>query len=460
MMGRFVTFFLVIFISLSPLALGSNRPLPWAYNAVLTGVVALLCCVLLWVERHTRVPLRFGILTLPIGLWMLALAWAGFQLVPLQGSKISHPSWNLAAAALEDSLPGTISVNVAETRAALMRFLTYAVVFMATYILARDAKRASFILRGLILAAAVYALYGLLRYATGVDKILWFDQPSASYLTATYISRNSAATYFGLATCVSFAYLLRCTRRLIQEADAEGTAKRGLEKLVSGLAGAFGLELALFVLLFTATLLTQSRAGVVATLLALLLGLLFHWLRQSQKSNSVATAPVIVIGLIAGLAVLQISGASVAERLVNTASTAESRFDVYADTTIAIFDHAWSGTGLGTFQDVFPIYRNSTLASSTIWDKAHNDYLEVILGLGIPAGGAIIIGIGWLNAICARGVFTRRRNSHMSMAGTMAGVLVAVHAMFDFSLQIQAVALTFAVILAVAAAQSFSDRPR
>ena len=234
----------------------------------------------------------------------------------------------------------------------------------------------------------------------------------------------------------------------------------GLEGLIAAIGGRLGLEIAGFVLLLTATLLTLSRAGVAATLIALVLGLLLIKLRASEARSGLGATLVVLIAATTGAAVLQASGSAVMERLLETDIAQEGRLSVYHDTVAAIADHALMGTGLGTFQDIFPLYRNETIASDSIWDKAHNDYLEVLLGLGLPAGLAIVLGIAILVLRCFRGAFERRRNSHFPMAAALAGVLVGIHAMFDFSLQIQAVAMTFALVLGVGVAQSVSDRTR
>ena len=158
--------------------------------------------------------------------------------------------------------------------------------------------------------------------------------------------------------------------------------------------------------------------------------------------------------------VLQISGTRVVERLIGTDIVDEQRLAVFGDTIAAISDHALTGSGLGTFEDVFPLYRGEAAANDVIWDKAHNDYLEILLGLGIPGGLAIIAGVLILVIRSVSGSFQRRRNSHLPMAGALAGTLAGLHALVDFSLQIQAVALSLAMILGVSVAQSSSDRSR
>ena len=351
-----------------------------------------------------------------------------------------------------------ITVNSAATAESMMRFLTYVCIFLSTFVVSRDEKQGAFLMRAVVSAAMIYAVYGLLRTATGSDKLLWFDQGAYRGLTASFVNPNSAATYFGMATCLSLLLLLRRTRHLINSADVERSARAGLERFIHGMGGRLGLELAGFVLLLTATLLTRSRAGVFATLIALAVGLVLQGLKDYRVNGRLVAMLVILVSAAAGFAAFQASGMGVAERILATELTKESRLAVFDDTLVAISDHALMGTGLGTFEDIFPLYRTETPLSYDVLDKAHNDYLEILLGLGVPAGMAIIVGILSLVYRCFRGVFVRQRNSYMPMAAVLVGILVGFHAFFDFSLQIQAIAMTFAVILGVGVAQSVSDR--
>lgn len=459
MTSRLATILLVGLVGLAPLWLGSNRPLPWAFNAILAGVLAV-CTAFAVLHETRRHHLRFDLIVAPLVLWALALGWAVFQLLPLgPDSGLVHPAWLVARDAVSAAPSASISINRDDTLQSLMRLLTYAEVFIATFALARSAERAQLLCRAFLAAACVYALYGLLAFAAASNKILWFDEPYARVLTATFVNRNSAATYFAIGTVVALAFLQRSLRHRMLEADGAATANAAVARLLTGLAGRAGFEAAAFVLLLTATLLTQSRAGVMAALLGIAMVLLLQWFRKLRHGTGFgATLSVLAIGLVC-LGVLEASGARVLGRIVTTGAAAEDeRFRVAADTLTAISDHALMGSGLGTFQDIFPLYRDQTATSHAIWDKAHNDYLEALLGLGIPAGTALILGIAVPVLVAMRGAFSRRRNSHLPSLGAAVGVLTGFHALFDFSLQIQAVALTVAMLLGVAVAQSISDR--
>ena len=112
----------------------------------------------------------------------------------------------------------------------------------------------------------------------------------------------------------------------------------------------------------------------------------------------------------------------------------------------------WQGLGLGTFPDAYPLYSNQPLPF--VMDRAHSDYLELIAGLGIPGAAAVFVALMLLVASCLRGAFVRRRDAFFSRAAVCAAVVVALHSSVDFELQVPAVALSYATLLAIGLAQS------
>jgi O-antigen ligase len=93
-------------------------------------------------------------------------------------------------------------------------------------------------------------------------------------------------------------------------------------------------------------------------------------------------------------------------------------------------------------------------------DKAHNDFLELAAGWGLPATFAWLGALAWLAAICVRGIFIRQRDRYFALTAFGATVLVGVHSMFDFSLQIPAISLLYAAILGLGVAQAFPSHER
>ena len=153
------------------------------------------------------------------------------------------------------------------------------------------------------------------------------------------------------------------------------------------------------------------------------------------------------------------SGEITAARLAETSLESEERASVYSLTLQAIGDSPLLGTGLGTFEQVFRMYRDENVLH--VFDKAHNTYLELALELGLPAALLLLASVVALFARCIVGVRTRRRDSIYSCIGIAATVAVATHSLVDFSLQIPAVAATYALLMGAAVGQSWSsyDRP-
>jgi O-antigen ligase len=104
------------------------------------------------------------------------------------------------------------------------------------------------------------------------------------------------------------------------------------------------------------------------------------------------------------------------------------------------------------------MYRDGSITGSGTWSQAHNTYLEALQGLGIVFGSLFIALIGLLVLRCFRGALTRRGNATVPLVAAAAAVLVGAHALVDFSVQIQAVALTVAALLGAGLAQAKGSR--
>ena len=81
-----------------------------------------------------------------------------------------------------------------------------------------------------------------------------------------------------------------------------------------------------------------------------------------------------------------------------------------------------------------------------------------VFELGVPAALALFASIGGLALMCLRGWRRRHRDWVYPALGVAASVLVGIHALFDFSLQIPAVAILYACIMGIGCAQSRSSR--
>lgn len=109
-------------------------------------------------------------------------------------------------------------------------------------------------------------------------------------------------------------------------------------------------------------------------------------------------------------------------------------------------DYPIFGTGPGTFESVFQMYRPSI---DTYWPaQLHNDWLELRITMGWVGLAMVVLGLFFVvyRWFCRPGVFAGYRFVVMSWLA-LAGCLV--HARFDFPLQIYSVTFVFVVVCAL-----------
>ena len=438
----------------TPFWLGGDRLLPWGLNAVLFPGLALAYEASL-VARGRPHAFAARLIAAPIALFFLAALWAFAQTSPLASAAFAHPIWAMASDALGTGLPATISVDPPATMRALMRLLTDASALWLSLQLCRDSSRAIFLLQAIATIVAAYAAYGIILAVAFGGAIPFFDVADiGGFVRSTFVNHNSFSTYAGLGLLVVTALTLRLYRHAVP--DAEGVASYRLNKLIAATGTQGGLLVGAGLVILAALLGTASRGGVLSIavgLFALLaLTLTRRRRRRGEQIEAIAfVAAAIVIAFV-------FFGDRFVGRIAASSLGDASRASVYVIVIRAIMDAPLLGFGYGTFADVFPMYRDQSIATAGVWDLAHNTYLEVWLGLGLVCGTALMAAIAMLAFKCLVGAVNRQRDSIAPIVAAAAALLVGVHALVDFSLQMEAVTLTFMALLGAGLAQSESSR--
>ena len=136
----------------------------------------------------------------------------------------------------------------------------------------------------------------------------------------------------------------------------------------------------------------------------------------------------------------------------------DSRMAVYTIAMRSILDTPLLGYGYGTFADVFPMFRDQSIGMSEKWEMAHNTYLEVLQGLGLVFGLMLVASVVLLVWRCLEGATKRQMNETVPSVAASVAFLLGVHTLVDFSLQMEAIAITFMALLGAGVAQSASSR--
>jgi len=434
-----------------PFWYGSNDLISWGVNAILfPGLAAIYELLLL--ARGKRHPVALRSVAPSATLFGLAVVWIGCQTLTWPILPFPNSIWGMAADALPVPVPASISVDRDLTVLALVRLVTAASVFWVALQLCRDERRAR---RLIVLIAAIgcaYAAYGIVAAKSGHLPLLDIP-PVGGRVTSTFYNRNSFATYAGLTLVAFAALLLRLYQREMTDAEDGWRLKLASFIRITGqdaavlLVGAF--------ITMVALLLTGSRGGVIATLLALIaLGALGPGMRKRWR------APALVVALLLVLmtATLYAFGGAFAGSLEERGVSDLTRLAIYALVWHTILAAPLQGFGYGTFGDVFPMYRDRSISVNGVWSQAHNTYLEVLQDLGLVFGTLLIAAVVTLALRCVKGTVERRSDALAARVAAGAACLVGVQSLVDFSLQIQAVTLTFAAILGAGVAQSQTMR--
>ncbi|HEY9215070.1 MAG TPA: O-antigen ligase family protein [Ancylobacter sp.] len=448
---------LLLVLAWVPFWLGSNRPIAWGINAALFGLltVAFEIGLLVGGARHPVAPRRLW--------WALVMfaglvGWIVFQISPWAPAAWQAAFWQMAGDLLAGvpgvgTVEGRISVIPDQGIIGLVRLLTCAAAFYLALQLCRDRARAEMFPLAMVAIATAYALYGIVQLLFFPMTLLWIDKPAYfESVTSTFINRNSYATYAGIGLVIALGVLIDAYRRAGAGRDApfvhrvaavvEITGRRGLVLMVAAAI----IAIALFW--------TTSRAGTVSSLIGALVLLLFVVTLMRRRLVLVAIVLVALAGLIG---VLVMYGDSVAERLSEEGGS-DMRLAITSRTFEAALDVMWTGFGYGSFDRMFAVYRNTDTWVTVHWDKAHNTYVEMLFDLGFPA--AIAFGLMVLGLLLTVFVNLLGRDSRPMLSLTALAVSAAVfsHAALDFSLQIQAVAITYWALLGAGLAQSWSRR--
>jgi O-antigen ligase len=352
----------------------------------------------------------------------------------------------MVAEALEKPVQGSISVNRDLTTLALVRLITSAGVFWLALQLCRNASRAIALVTAIAAITCAYAVYGLL-------SINWMPGQRA-FVTSTFINRNAFATYGGMGLIAICGLIVRHYRREIRTAGGpvgfriatfiEATERQGV------------LLLACAVIVLVGVFLTGSLGGFIAVSLGMFVfGVLSIGSRHRSPAGqrmAIFAGTLVVAGAFLAFGDLVIG--KIAERGLSDAS----RVAIYVITLRSILDSPIFGYGYGTFMDVFPMFRDRSVSVEGVWEQAHNTYLEILQGLGVVFGLMLVASVALLVLRCLKGATTRQESVTVPIVATSAAFLVGVHALVDFSLQMQAVTLTFMAFLGAGVAQSESSR--
>jgi O-antigen ligase len=309
-----------------------------------------------------------------------------------------------------------------------------------------------------ILAAGLFqAIYGLTQLWGGTGRIFaWKNKYNQGSAFGTYVNRDHYSGFLEMVFPLSIGYLLAKARFFSMKPGLSLKEKilwYSQERLQKTLILAM-----LSVLLGLGIIFSRCRAGVLIFLVSLFLMSLIvsaSGSRGRHKSSHHDSGPspklirTIFIGVAAAAVLIGLN--PVISRFTKENVAFDKGRAVYYQNSLELASRfPLSGSGAGTFVHAYPLVEKED--ASGLLTHAHNDYLEILVEVGFPAGGALILaGLGMLGFLFGRWLKRRDHFVRGIALGAMTGIVALfIHGFLDFNLRIPANAVYFIVLFALA----------
>jgi O-antigen ligase len=321
--------------------------------------------------------------------------------------------------AILNTLPHSIYLWATKTE--LLKITSYGLFFFVILNTIKAPQQVSRILSYIIAAGFIFSLFYLMRY---------FGVKAPRGL----INRDHFSAYLGMIIPIALGLLFAPS---VNAARYSLTAKRFL--------------LFFFVIIMGAALFfTMSRGGMFSFILALLFVAVLVSKRRDFKSKKWVLS---IVFIFIALTIVWIGATPVIERIFSIKVEIASlyfggRMPIWKGTIDIIRDYFIYGSGLGTFNYIFPKYQPSEIASAH-YTYAHSDFLELLSEVGIVGFFIFVSGI-IVFAVCTFRQFNIRRDSYViGMSIGIFGSLMSIflHSFTDFNLHIPANAIMLSIIL-------------
>ncbi len=443
----------------APLAFASVEP--WSV-ALLTVGISLL--VILWYGRELRYPEESAAYRrrttfdkrLAAGLhWpaLAFLAFAAFQLVPLGESALGVVS---PAALRIITVAGAAdhAHSVSLVRGRTLSNLSFTISMAFFFILVLNTLRTRRDIRRLALTAVVIgfgiALFGIVQRFAWTGKIYGF-MPVTTSPFGPYVNKNHFAGLMAMLVPLGLGYLLSIDKRRRTKNGRRQDGSTELRPAAGDLRSHQFLVGFMVAIMMGALFMSLSRGGMVSLVLALLLmgGLIAT--QQKDKSRVLIWGGTSLAGLAAAF---WLGGEELVERIGTFISILQApgrqvRMDIWSDAAAMVRDFPIFGSGLGTFGDVYPMYR-AALERRIHFTHAHNDHLQFLIEGGlIGVGIALAAAILFLRSLRDTLSIRRDREVIYLALGSLSGLVALLfHSFTTFNFHIPANALYFTLLAA------------
>ncbi len=456
MLNKTIQFILILLFIFTPIAFGSMGI--WAFSLMELGILLI---IILWSIHNIGYPskidnfnksairnLRFGF---PILILSLFLALILFQMSPIPSGMlkiISPKTYELRQVlSIHDSQSFiqnskvSISFMPLATKIEFYKWLMLSGFFLFLLCWSRLEERRQtlhHLLVVILLMGVLESLYGMFEFFSGHHQILYLK--GISSVTGTFINRNYFAGYLLMVIPLSMGFLF--SREVLQARRFKGWRQR-----LSSLDGktvliGFGIIVMILGLIFSA-----SRMGILSLVVSFtLISFLF---KVSKKGRGFSKTSMLILGL-ALLWAVWIGLDTVIGRFFSLSEDFKSRWTIWGDAFKIVKNFPLLGSGLGTFSQIFPMYRS--LHMRNLITHAENDFLQLASEVGLIGLGILFILFIFLffKAVSGiRSISSEDSNRYIGIGGLVGILALMFHSLVERNLQIPANAFLFTFVWAL-----------
>ncbi|WP_298125330.1 O-antigen ligase family protein [Brevundimonas sp.] len=410
---------LPVIFCLAHLTFGANQP---AAALWFTAILGLSLVVVL------ASPLRRGLHdlrpTLPLAILFLAVVGAALWSLTPYTPGGAHPLYGWAGVG-----SGAASIDRGATVIEIVKLLGLAAAFVVGALQGGNRTRGQSTIEGLVWAGGVYAAVSLVTFLAGAQVA-----QGGGRLSGGFLSFNNGATVFGILVVLSLSVFLRAWKRT----EGLSVSKRLTKTAVS---------LSCLSLTSVCLILTASRMGLVATAVALVVLLLWETASSRKGRAPVAIGAVLLLGV--GV-VLMFSGNDLLwTRVGGIDADVDVRGQILSAHWQAFLASPLFGYGLGSFDAInTQIMSGETVANLWVIRATHNVYLQWLEEAGIIGAVPMFLLVGIILTVA----FVRSlggQGKGLQRGLVCASLVVLVHGLTDYALQVPSIAGFWAFLLGI-----------
>ena len=371
---------------------------------------------LIWLGLTFLLVILLSLIPIPPGIWP-----------DLPGREVAARGLGLLGLA-DQSLPHSLAPQ--RSLASMMWLLPPAAAFLLVLRTSDDGRR---LMMGGILIAA------LLMVGLGVAQLL-----SGPIGLRPYKITNPGLAVGLFANANHFATFLLCALPFSGYLAARGVRRGSRAKKASGLT--LGVTTGLFLALGVVSI--GSLAGYGLLLVTAAAAALIY---RRAATGAVSWVWVASIGVLF-LVFLGVAMAGPLQEQAITGKLTDQRTSrkVMAATTVEIIKDTFpAGTGLGSFPQVYRTYEDESAVGTELVNHAHNDYLEFVMELGLPAALLMLAFILWWASRTFSVWRSSSKGGDLGRAGSVVVLVVLLHSLVDYPIRTSAMAVFVAIACAL-----------